>query len=68
MRPGTTNTENPNLILRVSPAATPRPTIGSGQSPVMRSESHSESKRCASNPVTSAAKRSGSLDARVPRP
>ena len=68
LRPGTTSTENPNLILVVSPAATPSPTIGSGQSPVTRSDSHSESKRRASSPVTSAANRSGSLDARVPSP
>ena len=52
----------------VSPAATPSPTIGSGQSPVTRSDSHSESKRRASSPVTSAANRSGSLEARVPSP
>ena len=68
LRPGSTSTEKPSLILRVRPAATPRATIGSGQSPVTRSESQSESNRAASSPVTRAAKRSGSLDARVPSP
>jgi hypothetical protein len=52
----------------VRPAATATPTIGSGQSPVIRSDSQSESKRSRSRPSMSAAKRSGSLDARTPRP
>ena len=33
LRPGTTSTENPNLILVVSPAATPRPDDGIGTVP-----------------------------------
>ena len=51
-RPGSTCTLVPSLSFSVRPAATASPTIGSGASAVIRSDSHSESNRSASSAST----------------
>src|SRR5690606_12936795 len=60
LRPGRTSTLVPSFNRRVRPAATARPTNGSGAGPVRRSLSHSESKPRRSSPSTTAGNRSAS--------
>src|SRR5690606_26323503 len=60
LRPGRTSTLVPSFNRRVRPAATARPTNGSGAGPARRSLSHSESKPRRSSRSTSAETRSAS--------
>ncbi len=58
LRPGSTITDMPTFSLVVLATANAIPTSGSGQSPVIRSDSHRESKPSRSSPSTSSTNRS----------
>src|SRR5690606_21046602 len=60
LRPGRTSTLVPSFNRRVRPAATARPTNGSGAGPARRPLSHRESNRRRSRPATSAGDRAAS--------
>src|SRR5207253_9004676 len=67
LRPGRTTTPVPSFKRRVRAAAKPRPTTGSGVDVVVRSASHTESKRRSSMAAKAAESVSGSVSPSTPR-